>query len=408
MKRNFVKSVALAAGIVLGISGQAQAEDFWDMIAVKVYSKPNADGNLEYTVSTNFNGATVQAYTWFPPSEFSIDPVKEMFLSGTIDIYDRNGNLALQSPPNLTRSEVDAWAAANAEAIFNLLFPAGLSELTGATDDNILTSTTVSQNLFKKAAPVRKNQNNAEAAKNEVAEANMEYQALKVNNYHGRAASLVLGFSKTAESGFSYSLTIPYRSTVINDDLDSRSRFLGMEMAGKYPVIKWDKTEWNLGGCLFGSVFQLETDTLEKSGNLKYGGGVFSSVNRDLGFGTIGVGLDYRLGKAYMPSSLNGDSLFFEQTADYVNHHSPVQTFSYGFNLGIPVAGDAAAVNLEVIRSNFISDDMPSAQKGKTSVGLSASFYPSETFEFNLGITRDFGLDKVDNFGVLLGVINRF
>ena len=78
--------------------------------------------------------------------------------------------------------------------------------------------------------------------------------------------------------------------------------------------------------------------TLEREG-----AGAFTSVNRDLGFGKFGVGLDYRIAKAYIPGSMNSDSLFFAQAADYVNHHSPVQTFSYGFNLGMPVAGKVIA-----------------------------------------------------------------
>jgi len=217
-----------------------------------------------------------------------------------------------------------------------------------------------------------------------------------------------MAFSKDAGSGLNYSLTIPYRSTVINDNLGSRSRFLGAEMAAKYPVKKWDKNEWSVGACMFGSAFTVKTDNVNKTGNLKYGGGAFTSINRDLGFGTLGVGLDYRLAKAHMPASMNSDDIFFDQAADYVNHHSPVQTISYGFNLGMPMAGDVAAVNFEVIRSNFVSNDIPDGQKAKTSVNLGFSFYPSETFELNLGFGRDFELDKVDSMGIKLGVINRF
>ncbi len=325
----------------------------------------------------------------------------------SLAIYDRNGDLVILSPVNLTRAALDAWAAANAAVIFNALFPAGFSELTGATDDNILTSTTVSKNLFKKTTPARKNRDNAAAVRNETGEAEAEYQNLKVNDYHGRATSLVMGFSKEAASGSSFSLTIPYRYTVINDDVGAESRFLGLEMAAKFPVKKWDKSELNLGGCLFGSAYSMTTDTLDKAGKFRQAV-AHHSENRELGPANLTLGLDYRIAKAYMPSSMNGDSLFFDQAADYFNHHSPVQTFSYGFNLGMPVGGDAATINFEVVRSNFVSHDIPDGQKTKTSVSLSGSYYPSDTFELNLGISRDFELDKVDSFGVMLGVINRF
>lgn len=407
---NYMKSFALAAVLGMAGSGQALAAEFWDLAAANFATTIIGTDVYQQDVNTVLNQANVRAIWIENVANGGLQGVFDSFdtLSGTLDIYDRNGLLVLQSPPNLSRTQVDAWAAANASAIFNLVFPAGISELTGATDDNILASTTVSQNLFKKAFPARKHRNNAEAAKNENAEADVEYQDLKVNNYNGRATSLVMAFSGKGESGFGYSLAVPYREMTVNDDLGSRSRFLGLEMAAKYPVLKWDGAEWNLGGCLFGSAFSLKTDALDKSGNLKYGGGVFTSVNRDLGFATFGVGIDYRLAKAYMPASMNSDSLFFEQAADYANHHSPVQTVSYGFNLGKLVAGETVAVNFEVIRSNFVSDDIPDGQKAKTSVNLGCAFYPSETFELNLGIGRDFELERVDSMGVKLGVISRF
>lgn len=411
MKRKLVASAVMAVAAVMAAGSPAKAADFWDMIATRTDSKIIGTGVTQFYVNSYLNRSNFQA-TWVEiGANGGLPGVFDGFdlLSGTLDIYDRNGNLALQSPPNLDRPQVDAWAAANAAAIFNILFPNGISELTGITDDNILVSTTVSQNLFTKAVPAKKGpSNSAAAARNENAEASAEYQKLTVNDYHARAASLVMGFSKAAESGFSYTLTVPYRTMSINDEIGSRSKFIGMEMAAKYPVLKWDKNVLNLGGCLFGSAYELKTENMDKSGNLKYGGGGFTSLTRDLGFGSIGVGLDYRMAKAKVPSSLRGNGMFTDLMTDYINNHSETQAFSYGVNLGIPVLGDAAALNFEVLRSNFMGDDIPSGQKGKTSVGLSGAFYPSETFELNLGIKRDYGIDKVKGLGFMLGVINRF
>ena len=394
----------------IGLTGSAQATEFWDMVAYR--AAITTQGTNPNTLLNSFvSGSHITAIWNDTVGNGGVTGVFDGFdtLVGSLIIYNNSGAVVLTSPAGLTRPAFDAWAAANAPTIFNTLFPGGLSRLTGATDDNILASTTVSQNIFKKAEPIKKSQsNNAATAKNEIADANAEHQALKVNDYNGRSNSLVMGFSKAADSGLNYSLTIPYRATAVNDTIESRSRFLGVEMAAKYPVKKWDKDAWNLGGCAFGSAFTAETDTMDKSGNLKYGGGAFTSYDHDLGFGTIGVGLDYRLAKAYMPASMNSGGLFFDQTADYVNHHSPVQTISYGVNLGMPMAGDVAAVNLEVVRSNFISDDIPKEQRAKTSVNLGLSFYPSDTFELNLGVGRDFEMDKVDSMGLRLGVINRF
>ena len=412
MKGTCLKTLTFAAAVALaGSSPASAATEFWDMLPPNFSTTIVGTDVYNQALSTSLNQATVRA-VWFENvangGQFGVfDSVDTLI--GTLDIYDRNGVLVLQSPAGLTRPGVDAWAAQNARAIFAVLFPAGIGEVTGATDDSILAGATVSKNLFEKAAPARKDQTvNAVAAKNEVGDASAEYQRMQVNHYRSRAVSMVVGFSKASGAGLEYSLILPYRATEIHDDLGSKSSFLGMEMAAKYPVGKWGGNQVKVGGCLFGSAFELKTDKLDKSGNLKYGGGIFTSVDHELGFGTIGVGLDYRLAKAYMPDSMNSDSLFFEQAADYVNKHSPIQTVSYGCNLGLPLLEGAGAANFEVIRSNFIGDDIPEGQKAKTSVNLGFSFYPGDTFELNLGIGRDFEFDGVDSMGIKLGMINRF
>jgi len=84
-----------------------------------------------------------------------------------------------------------------------------------------------------------------------------------------------------------------------------------------------------------------------------------------------------------------------------------VHTLSYGCSFGIP-AGDSAAFNLEVIRSNFSSDDIPNDRDTQTVAGLSLSYFPTDTFELNIGVHKTFELEDIESTGIVLGTINYF
>ncbi|NTV14195.1 MAG: hypothetical protein HGA96_09755 [Desulfobulbaceae bacterium] len=404
MKQKLGKVLPMATLLAVGMVLPAHAADFWDSVVANVTTVGTTS-----TADTIINGAKVKA-TWTDSNrDGNLDTGEPI---SSLAVYDRNGVPTISAPigndTNYTRDKLASWAELNAQYILNALFPAGLSEITGASDDNIMASASVSQNLFKKAGSSKKTQAGAATQVSQDIKADVEYLDLKVNDNKGSAASMVLGYSNEAASGLDLSLTVPYRYSSIKDEINSKSHFVGLDVAMKYPVKKWDKGDWKVGGAVFGSAFYLKTDTIENSGNLKYGGGLFTSATQNLGFGTLGVGVDYRIAKAYLPSSMNSDNTFLESAVDYINELDPVHTVSYGFNLGVPLAGDTAAVNLEVIRSNYISSDIPDGQKSKTSVNLSGAYFPSDSFELNLGVRYDFELDNVDTLGVMLGVIHPF
>jgi hypothetical protein len=398
MKRRLGKVLPLVTIFAVGAALPASAGDFWDSITANV----STTGTVS-SADSMINGANVNGSWNDLNGNGRLDAGESLRF---LDIKDRNGVVVLSAPASaLTdRGQLESWAEANAASIFGALFPSGLSEITGASDDNMMSSATVSHNLFSKT--LVKTQG-AQQLSSDV-KGQLEYLDLKINDNKGSSAAMILGYSKESDSGANFSVTVPYRYSSIKDDIDSKSHFVGLDLALKYPVKKWDKGDWKVGGAVFGSAYYLKTNTIENSGNLKYGAGLFTSASQNLGFGTLGVGVDYRIAKAYLPSSMNSDNIFLEKAVDYVNNLDPVHTVSYGFNLGVPLAGDKAAANLEVIRSNYISSDIPDGQKNKTSVNLSGSFFPSDSFELNLGVRYDFELDNVKTLGVMLGVVHQF
>jgi hypothetical protein len=399
MKKRVLKVLPLATLLAVGTAMPAHAaEDFWDSVTANV----STVGAVS-TANSLINGADVKGSWNDLNSNGKLDVGESLQF---LNIYDRDGGLVLSAPASaLTeRSQLESWAVANAEAILSALFPSGISEITGASDDNMMATATVSQNLFNKTMA---RAHGGERLSSDV-KGQIEYLDLEVNDRSGSSAGMVLGYSTEADSGLNFAVTVPYRYSSIKDDLNSKSHFVGLDLSLKYPAKKWDKGEWRVGGAVFGSAYYLKTDTIDKSGDLKYGGGLFTSASQNLGIGTLGVGVDYRIAKAYLPSGMNSDNSFLEKAVDYVNGLDPVSTVSYGFNFGVPIAGDAAAANLEVIRSNYISNDIPDGQKNKTSVNLSGTYFPSDTFQLNLGVRYDFELEDVKTLGVMLGVIHQF
>lgn len=407
MKGRMKKAIPLAVALALGSAGQSVAASFSDVVSA---NQPAGVGPK--TLDMTMNSATITSVgtTWVDTNGNGLFDGAETLIN-SVHLLDRNGVQVLGSGPasiGWTPAQLDQWALDNALLILETLFPAGLSETTGATDDNMMVSATASDNLFKKATVARKSQE--QGAKEVVVQevrAEVEYIDLKVGDANGSAYGMIIGYAKDGDSGLDFTLTVPYRYSKMKDDIESESHFVGLDLALKYPVAKWDKSEWTLGGDIFGSAYYLESTAIDQAGNLKYGGGFFTSVNTDLGFGTLGVGIDYKVAKAYLPSGMNSDNTFLAKVVDYMNDLDPVHTISYGFNFGVPV-GELAAVNLEVIRASFVSSDVPDGQENRTTVGLSGTYFPSDTFELNLGVRSDFELEDVDSIGVMLGVVHRF
>ncbi|MCK4837207.1 MAG: hypothetical protein KAS94_00305 [Desulfobulbaceae bacterium] len=401
MKKLTIKLSLLFSVSCLVIIGQAHAADFWDIFTSEVTTvgvnssidvKVNSSNVTATFIDTNSNGI-------FEPGET---------LSGSVVILNRKDAVAVTSPADLTRADLSTWANANFYAILDELFPQGLSEITGATDDSMLIGATVRNNIFAKIVPSPKQASDVKETSQD-AMAMLEYIDLEVDNEQGDAASMVFVYARENDSGLVFSATLPYRYTTMEDDLESQSQFLGLDFSVKSPFKEWPSSSWDLGLSVFGSAYLLGTQTVDKSGNLKYGAAVFTSLKHDIGFGLLSYGMDYRIAKAYLPSSLNSDNEFMRLAVEYINDKlEPTQTLSYGFSLALPFQGGDSVINLQVLRSSFLSDDVPDGQENSTVVNVSGAYYPTDTFEVNFGADYTFELDDVERLGIMLGVIQKF
>ncbi|MEW6520050.1 MAG: hypothetical protein AB1461_11610 [Thermodesulfobacteriota bacterium] len=392
-----IASYALLS-VVLCLPESAAAEDFFDIIRINV-STTGTSSSLDLP----YNGAQVTA-SWTDADQDGDLDVDEV-LADPVQFYDRSGALALSSAtssyPVLTRADLERWAEEHADEIYQILFPGGVSQ--GITDLSMITQTG-GQRLFQKA---QLKKTGDIITNNEFAGA-VEYVNLEVNDDSGDAYSAVISYSHEADSGLEMGFVLPYRFTDMDDVIDTKSHFVALEPYLKKKVWEHDDLSLFLGGALTGAVFYMKSDSIEDSGNLLYGGGLFTSFQKPLGPGNLSGGVEYRITKTHLPSGLNdSDNVFVEEAIDYINDLDPVHTASYGFNYGIAVQ-DNLAFNLQVLRSHFISSDIDNDRDTQTMVGLSAAYLPTDTFEINLGVRSIYELEDVDSYGVMLNVINRF
>jgi len=378
----------------------AAADDFFDTIDTSV-TTDRATGIS--SLDTKINGARITG-SWYD-SNLDGDFDEQERLIDQVRIYDRDGSFALASDSDIeNRDQLGTWAEENAETILGILFPGGVEDATGITSDTILTQATFNKKMFKKAMP---------GIQQEAALSNfkgtLEYQHLDIDDNSGNAYSLIMGYAKNLESGYELGFTMPYRYADLSDGIDTQSHYLGVDFYGKKPIKEWDDMELSLGGELFGSITYVKSDAIEHMGSLKYGAGVFTSFVKDFTKGALSLGLDVKISEAYLPSSLaDDDNTYVKEAVEYVNDLDFVTTITYGVNYGIPFKDDTMSINFEVIRSNYISNDIDSDRKASTIAGVYYSYYPTDTFCLDVGVHNTFELEDIDVLGVVVGAVYKF
>ena len=401
MRKTMCMIALVAAGLFLFQPAVYAADDFFDVIG---YETRAGEGDTMIFEPTIY-GAKVTG-SWhdkdgdahWDDDEFMAEPIK---------IYDRAGKLVLETPPSYDRDELEAWAEGNAEKILDTLFPGGITQATGLTDDALMRQDLLSNRSFKKATTQRKIAG-IQQLNNDFRGA-LEYLIVDVNEYDGSAVSAVFGLASELKNRLEIGFMLPYRSSTIDDGIDSTSHFTGLDLYMKYPTALGNGMTLNFGADIDGSVFYLSSDAIKDAGTYKYGAGLFTSFIKDFSSGAVfSIGLDYGYSQSKLEADLvDTDNEFVEEAIDYVNDLDPVHSLSYGFNIGVPL-GKMAAANLQAIRTSFMSDDIHEDYENQTMVMLDFSWFPTQTFALNMGIRRVFELEDIDVTGITLGTLYRF
>ncbi len=402
MRKTFINLISIFFVLLLVFTSRtAAANTFFDVISHGV-----SGVGRDKTVDAGLYGANTKM-AW-DDVNLNGEMDGSEILTETIRVFDRNGDLVVESPNGLNLDQMEDWAAANASLILKAFFPSGLSESTGASIDGFMSSTSLSGKMAPSKPRKTVADSEAEGGSNEF-KGVLEFLSLSVNDQDGHAASVLIGFESSYDSGVVISTLVPYRFTSMDDEVNSESHFIGVDLSVKYPVKEWGSLIWDAGMGLFGSLYYLTSDAIDHSGSFRYGAGVFSLLTKTFDFATLSAGADFKISDFYLPSSwIETDDKFLDEAVDYFNDLDAVKTLSYGFNLGVPFADNMAGVNLETIRSNFYSNDILDERDAQTTVGLIFSYYPSDTFELTMGARKTFELEDIDLFSVFLGAQYRY
>ncbi|BBO81872.1 hypothetical protein DSCO28_24380 [Desulfosarcina ovata subsp. sediminis] len=403
MKKTCTRLVVCSLLTLLVLPGIGFAgDDFFDVLSWAIEGS-----GADKTIDAGLYGA-LATLAWNDENQNG-DMDGDETLTDIIRIYDRDGNLVIESNMEFVqnRDDIEEWALENFDLILSAIFPGGLNMSTGDTADSIMLGISFGDKLSK-ASPARKESAEAASINNEF-KGVLEYVSLSVNDEDGDATSILLGYSHEYDGGAELGILLPYRYTTMDDAIDSESHFAGLSISGKYPIKKWDSMVWDAGVEVFGSAYYLTSDAIEHAGNLQYGAGAFSTFTKTFSFATVSVGVDYRISEIEVRESwIDTDNQFVEKFIDYLNDLDSIKTLTYGCNIGVPLFADAAAVNLEIIRSDFSSDDIPDGRDSQTTAGLSFSYYPSDTFELNVGVRETYELEDIDLVSVYIGSVYRF
>lgn len=365
------------------------ATDFFDLIKFGI-----SGGTVKDVDAKLYNSRTRAAFN-DPDLDGNLDTGETML--GTVRIYDRKGKLVLESPADLTRTQLALWALQNSDLLLETIFEGNLSQATGQSSDALLARSTFNLQILEKLDPTR----------NELTGV-LQYEHLDVIGEKGDAGGLLVGYSWGFDSGATLGLAGDYRYTQMDDGPGSQSDYGSLDLYYKHPVGKWGSTVWSLGLDAFGTVYALKSTSIDKLGNLSYGGGAFTSLSFRLSSVLVSAGLEYKVSDASVPDSLvDSDDAFLAKVQDYINDLSAVQTLTYGLNVGIPIA-DTVVLNLEALRSQFISDDIPDDRKAQTAATARLAWLPNDDFELSFGVHTILELSDIDAYGADMKTIFRF
>ena len=405
MKRTTRSAFLVTVIFAMMFTTAADAADLWEAIdwGIQPTSTPGVTAvdskiyNARFTGQWNDEDNNGQ----FGAQEVLAEPVR---------LYDRKGNLVLETSEAVrTREDLQQWAIDNADIIWETIFGKYPSFGMGVSGDILMNQAAFSEVVLDKVSPQKRQAEAGELV--DEFKAAVEYLSLEINGEKGDALSALLGYSHDYNNGINIGFLLPYRYTQMSDEINTNTHYAGLFLFAKKPVKTWEEQDlsWTIGADLFGSAFLAQSDAISDMGTLKYGGGLYTSITKYWSSVGLSLGADYKLSDVSVwDSVIDNEDEFVKLAVDWVNGLDPVNAFSYGFNIGVPLLDEDAAVNLETVRSHFISDDIDSDRDTQTVLGLTFSYYPTDTFEITLGGRATFELEDVEIYGITLGSIYRY
>lgn len=393
--------MARLLGVILAsllLHTTAFADDFFDILNKLPIQRPDS---TTQALNTTLYAASVQMTLRDRDgnnANFSNGDLMESLV-----LSSRGGTLAW---PAGDRAAVEEFAKAHGKEIVEILFPSGIAADTiGQPESQLYTSLVFNEVIapLQKPRSTREKKKDDRVLRNELS-GRFEYTSLEINDNDGQSVGALLSYRRDFTDQLEAGILVPYRFTKIDDNVNTKAHLLQFDLYGKYTL--YDKeVKVKAGADVFTSVLASQSDAIDVFGNLGYGGGIFSSIEKDFETFIVTFGLGFKLSKATIPDSLVPDD--YKYLADAINDRAVDRDLVYGVNVGIPYQ-ENFILNVSVHRTNSFSPDIAKDRDTQTKLLVAFQYALSKTFELNAGYSTVFEVKDYTPHTFFLGAIRRF
>jgi hypothetical protein len=310
-----------------------------------------------------------------------------------------SGTLAF---PAGNQAAINQFAQDHTKEIIAILFPSGIAANTIGQSENQLSSSLMFDEVVTPIKSPRGSQRRQ--LKNELS-GRLEYDDLELNRSDGYSLATLLAYRRDIANRFEVGVLVPYRFTGLNDPSDTRSHFAQFDLFGTF--IPYDRAVTiKVGADAFTSVLVSQSKAIDIIGDLTYGGGLFSSIEKDFTSFIVTLGVGFKVSKTtleFLPDSSDvlGDII------NTLNDREVDQDLAYGVNVAIPYR-DNLMINIGAHRTNSFASDISSDRNTQTKVRAVLQYKVSNAFELNGGYSTVLEIKDFTTHMFFLNAIARF
>lgn len=301
-----------------------------------------------------------------------------------------------------TEADLRAFVTANADEIMEILFPSGMASSVAGKDDAQALSVTLFNNLVAPSASPRDHALASDQVEEvfplRQASALLAVEQFEVDGTDGTAVDLVPGYDLSLgqlELGFS----VPFKYSALDDDLNTDSYTVGLELHGAYPVWRQKSLRvYLLAGGFVDSLF-FTSDAMD-GGFLRYGGFGAVSARAIVRPFLLSGGVSYSISQFDIVGVSGSEEI--DAIVDALEDRPLDQQLNAGFTLGLPL-GLKYLLNLRVSQTEAVGGSaIEEGKQGYTTASLSFAAYFSTHTALDLGYQRMFGMEDAESQSLFL------
>ena len=304
--------------------------------------------------------------------------------------------------PAGNQATINQFARDHTKEIITILFPSGIAANTIGQSENQLSSSLMFDEVVTPIKSPRGSQRRQ--LKNELS-GRLEYDDLELNRSDGYSLATLLAYRRDIANRFEVGVLVPYRFTALSDPSDTRSHFAQFDLFGT--LIPYDQAVTvKVGADAFTSVLVSQSKAIDIIGDLTYGGGLFSSIEKDFTSFIVTFGVGFKISKTtleFLPDSSDvlGDII------KALNNREVDQDLTYGVNVAIPYR-ENLMMNIGAHRTNSFASDISSDRNAQTKVRAVLQYKVSNAFELNGGYSTVLEIKDFTTHMFFLNAIARF